>query len=90
MEEKSHLLENHKVIQHFLDFGFRKDDLVSNYAKATIAQFLINLKQDLQDKLQDGYVKHTDILESQIQQLSKCILDLKECQEYMNYRENLQ
>lgn len=90
MKEISHLHENHIIIQEFLDFGYKEKDYISNFIKATMAQFLINTRSELFDKADAGEVRRADIIGAQINQLSKCLLDLRECQEYVTHRDNLQ
>ena len=90
MEDKDHLLENHKIIQQFVDYGFKRNDTISNFIKATMAQFLLNVRSDLHSWQQEGHIDTIQLIDAQINQLSKCIVHLKESRDYLTYRNSLQ
>jgi hypothetical protein len=91
LEEWKH--ENHKISANFLDET--KEDLgdITASVKATIVQFIVNTKRGLYliAKNNGGYVNTADIIEIQIQELRRCIIDLSQHEQYLNnHKEGLQ
>ena len=70
---------NHKYLQNFLTNTAGDDSDISGSVIATIAQFLVNVKRqfNLIAIEQDNVLTRDDIIQSQIDQLRVCIIDLQ-------------
>ncbi len=80
---------NHDYIQQFLNMTVDDDSDSTKSVKATIAQFLSNVKHqfNLIANEQVGMLSREDIVQSQIDQLRICIVDL---QRILNLKEERQ
>lgn len=84
MEEQKYRKRNHDIIKGFMKECAKRDDEVSGSVQATIAQFLLNVRHELQIRASGtSMVSNLDIVEAQIQELRRCILDLEQCKEFI-------
>lgn len=70
--------ENRQVIAKFIaEAEFHQDD-VSGSAIATITQFIMNLRLNISRKGHDrGWLTPEEIIESQVEELRRCVVDLE-------------
>lgn len=70
--------ENRKFLREFIDAAEVDQDEVSGSIIATMTQFLMNYKRNLTKKAdREGTVSATEIIDSQIEELRDCIIDLE-------------
>ncbi len=70
---------NHDYLQKFLTNTAADDSDITGSVKATMAQFLTNVKRqfNLIANEQDDVLTRTDIVQTQIDQMRVCIIDLQ-------------
>jgi hypothetical protein len=70
---------NHDYLQKFLTNTAADDSDITGTVKATIAQFLSNVKRqfNLIANENEGILSRDDLIQSQIDQLRVCIIDLQ-------------
>jgi hypothetical protein len=80
---------NHDYIQNFLTGTLKDTGDITGSVKATIAQFLSSVRVQFNAiaNEQEGKLSREDILQTQIDQLRNCIIDL---QSILNTKEELQ
>ncbi len=85
MTDEQHFRKrNHDIIKGFMKECAKRDDDVSGSVQATLAQFLLNVRHELQIRASGtSMVSNLDIVEAQIQELRRCILDLEQCKEFI-------
>lgn len=71
---------NHEIIEQFISLTKDDGSYITNCVKATIAQFLLNIRDELK-KVADpkGRVNPEILLQKQIDVLRECIVDLQGC-----------
>ena len=70
--------EVHQIIQGYLTRTQDESDYIANALKATISQFLVNTHTRLIKRAgDDDMVSSKDVIEAQIEELRKCIVDLE-------------
>jgi hypothetical protein len=81
-DEQQFRIRNHEIIQGFMKECAKRDDDISGSVQATIAQFLLNVRHELHIRAKgQTWVSNLDIVEAQIQELRRCIVDLEQCKE---------
>jgi hypothetical protein len=70
---------NHDYIQKFLTETADDKSDITGTVKATIAQFLVNIKRqfNLLADANNGVLTKQDLIQSQIDQLRVCVIDLQ-------------
>lgn len=74
--------ENHEFLMHFLNETSANEEDVTASVKATIVQFLANTRHGLSRCAKNNggtWVNREQIIEVQIEQLRRCIVDLQQC-----------
>ncbi len=70
---------NHDYIQEFMTDTIDDPSDVTGTVKATIAQFLVNIKRqfNLLADANNGLLTRKDLIQAQIDQLRVCVIDLQ-------------
>ena len=90
MTQEQWIKENHDFIMEFLEQTKENREDVTASVKATVCQFLQNTRYGLglaARKNGAEWVTRTQIIEVQIQELRRCIVDLQNC---LNNKEVIQ
>ncbi len=83
-DEQKYRKRNHDIIKGFMKECAKHDDDLSGSVQATIAQFLLNVRHELHLRAcGTSMVSNLDIVEAQIQELRRCIVDLEQCKEFI-------
>ena len=70
--------QNRKILSDFIKDAEKNDDDLSGSVIATITQFLINLRISIRNKArEDNWVTPCEIIQSQIDELRRCVIDLE-------------
>lgn len=80
MDYKEFDLKNHQCIEEFLEQSKGKDCDISGSVKATIAQFLMNFRLEINlraKRLDQNWLKPSEIIDAQVCELRRCIIDLE-------------
>lgn len=81
--------ENHDLLVDFLNATTNHSDPLNGYIKATICQFLLNLREELvkyQTESNLPTISREKLIEIQIEKLNECVSDLTLC---LNRNKNL-
>lgn len=68
--------QNREILRQFITDAEKNHDDLSGSVLATITQFLINLRITIQKPNRD-WVTPEEIIEAQVQELRRCIIDLE-------------
>lgn len=89
--QKEFIQNNLEVIQGFLTESKPHEDEISASIQATIAQFLLNTRIELNNRAAgQQWVSTEDILQAQITVLRRCIVDLEQYHGTLRDSETLQ
>lgn len=75
---------NHQYIAEFLERTADPEDEISGSLKATITQFIMNFRLQMKRRAKqrnEGWISPEDIIDSQIDELRRCVIDLCEYKE---------
>lgn len=70
---------HHQYIAEFLERTADPEDEISGSLKATITQFIMNFRMQIKRKAKqrnEGWLSPEDIIDSQIDELRRCVIDL--------------
>jgi hypothetical protein len=87
MDYKEFDLKNHECIAEFLENTQRSECDISGSVKATIAQFLMNFRIEINRRasaLGQNWLSPIDIIDSQVNELRRCVIDLEAYKERLN------
>lgn len=83
MTPEEYRRQNHDYIANFIGQTEHEEDDISGSVKATICQFLMNLKILLRTIGEDiGHVTTAELINAQIAELRRCIVDLQKALYY--------
>lgn len=93
MNQEEWKQETHNILSKFLAETADNTDDITASVKCTMVQFIMNTRRALNivSKINGGYVTPADIIEAQIQELRRCIVDLSQHESFINnHKEGLQ
>lgn len=77
--------ENRRILREFISDAEKHGDDLSGSTLATIAQFIMNLRLNIGRKGHArGWVTPDEIIDSQIEELRRCIVDLQAYKERLS------
>jgi hypothetical protein len=87
MNYKEFDLKNHECIAEFLENTEHSECDISGSVKATIAQFLMNFCIEINRRasaLGQNWLSPIDIIDSQVNELRRCVIDLEAYKERLH------
>ena len=69
-------LHNREILREFLRNEEKTNDFMSGNVLATIAQFIVNLRITI-EKTSCDWVTFEELIDAQVQELRRCIIDLE-------------
>lgn len=79
--------QTHNFISEFLELSKDPRNEIASHIKATIAQFLSNTRLVLREKFEiKKQITPLDLIDVQIQELRRCVVDLEKCKISLNVK----
>lgn len=82
--------ETHNILARFVEETKEDESDITGSVKATVVQFIMNTKRalNIMSKINGGYVTPADIIEAQVQELRRCVIDLTQHEDFKTTRRN--